>query len=94
VTDVYVNQMYTATVTFVGPDNVTLTDPTTVTFTKQASDGTQTTVLQAALTHVGVGIWSYTTSEAVPGTYTWEGKGVGAVIARDLIRVRVKPGIT
>jgi hypothetical protein len=90
---VYVSQQYTVTCQFEDA-NSTLADPSVVLFTKEAPDSTTVAVLQAALTHVGTGVWSYTTSETTPGTYTWEGKGTGTVTARDLVRVRVVPGIT
>jgi hypothetical protein len=90
---VYVSQSYTVTCQFEDATGA-LADPTVVLFTKEAPDCTTVSVLQAALTHVGTGVWSYTTSETIPGTYTWEGRGTGTVTARDLVRVKVIPGIT
>ena len=91
--DLWVSQQYTITCSFTDVNGAP-GDPTTVTFTKQDETGTQTTVVQASLTHPSTGTWAYTTAETTPGTYTWEGRGSGAVIARDLVRVRVRPGIT
>lgn len=92
--DPYVNQFYIVTVEFFDTTGA-LADPTTPVFTKQAPDGTQTSIASGSLTHASTGVYTYTTSESVPGTYTWEGKDTGGTMRpRDLVRVKVNPGIT
>ena len=89
---VWVNQKYTVHAEY--RENDELTDPSAAVFTKQAPNGTQTSILQASLTHDGVGLFSYESAETAEGTYVWEAKDSAGKAARDTMVVYVIAGLT
>lgn len=83
-----IGQAITSTATFRDPAGVA-TDPTTVTATLLAPDGTSTS---PAITNGGVGIRSVTFTPSVAGTWVVTWTGTGAVADREYGVYVVRPG--